>query len=144
MQRKFIRHGFILFLVALLFGLFIPQMKIPRLGLSAHTIGLLSGVLLIAIGSIWNHFDLSDKQKRVMYWCWLYSSYINWLGVLVGALFGAGKVTPVAASGAEGAPGAELMMALMLGSVAVASFIAVGMSLWGIRPRGAVPEEQGV
>ncbi|MGM0575171.1 MAG: hydrogenase [Myxococcota bacterium] len=135
MNRRLIRHGFVLILVALLSGLFVPVMQIPRLGLSAHTIGILGGVLLIAVGAVWQHFALSDRQRRVMSWSWLYSSYVNWLGCLVGAIFGAGRTTPVAADGAEGPAGAEAVVAVLLISVGVASFVAVGLSLWGLRLR---------
>jgi hydroxylaminobenzene mutase len=132
-----IRHGFILMLLALISGLFIPAMAIPRLGLSAHTIGILSGALLIAIGAVWPQFGLSDRQRIVMYWSWLYSSYMNWLGCLVGAVLGAGRMTPVASAGAVGPPVAESVVAVMLVSVAVVSFIAIGLSLWGLRNRPA-------
>jgi hydroxylaminobenzene mutase len=133
MSRSIIRHGFILILIALVSGLFVPAMPIPRLGLSAHTIGILSGVLLIAIGAIWQQFSLPPTQTKVMYWSWLYSSYINWLGCLVGAVLGAGKATPLASAGAVGSEVAEAAVAILLGTVAMASFVAVGLSLWGLR-----------
>jgi hydroxylaminobenzene mutase len=132
-DQSIIRHGFILILIALVSGLFVPAMKIPRLGVSAHTIGILSGVLLIAIGAIWQRFSLSPRQTRVMYWSWLYSSYVNWLGCLAGAIFGAGKTTPVASAGAVGPAIAEGVVAFLLTSVGLASFVAVGLSLWGLR-----------
>ena len=40
MNRRIIRHGFVLILIALVTGFLLPAMKIPRLGLSAHTIGI--------------------------------------------------------------------------------------------------------
>ena len=133
MNNKIIRHGFILILIALISALFIPSMAIPRLGLSAHTIGILSGVLLISIGAIWQQFSLSEKQSKWLYYSWLYSSYVNWLGCLTGAILGAGQTTPVAASGIVGSELSEVIVAAMLMSVALASFIAVGLSLWGLR-----------
>jgi len=135
MNQSMIRHGFILILIALVSGLLIPVLPIPRLGLSAHTIAILSGVLLIAIGAIWSQLSLSTKQTKVMYWSWLYSSYINWLGCFVGAILGAGKATPLASSGVVGSEVAELVVVMLLGTVALASFIAVGLSLWGLRSR---------
>ena len=110
-------------------------MAIPRLGLSAHTIGILGGVLLIAVGAIWQQFSLSVRQTQIMYWSWLYSSYINWLGCLIGGVFGAGKTTPVASAGTVGSPLAEGVVAFLLISVGVVSFVAVGLALWGLRSR---------
>jgi hydroxylaminobenzene mutase len=82
MERRLIRHGFILIAVALLSGLVIPAAKIPRLALSAHTIGGMSGILLIVVALVWQRFNLTDRQRRTKYWAWLYSSYVNWLAIL--------------------------------------------------------------
>ena len=133
MNRSLFRHAFVLILLALVGAFFVPTMAIPRLGLSAHTIGLLSGVLLIALGVIWQQFELSSTQRFWLKWFWLYSSYANWLGCLLGAIFGAGRMTPIAASGAVGPDWAEAVVAVVLGSVAITSLIAAGLSLWGLR-----------
>ena len=135
MNRNIIRHGFVLILLSLVGGLLLPAMSIPRLGLSAHTIGLLSGVLLIVLGAIWPVFRLSVRQLRVMYWSWVYSSYANWLGCLVGAFTGAGKMTPLASSGAEAGAVAETVVAALLISVAVTALMAVVLSLVGLSER---------
>jgi (hydroxyamino)benzene mutase len=133
MNKNIIRHGFVLILLALVSGLFVPAMPIPRLGLSAHTIGILSGALLIGVGAVWPLFTLTVRQQQVMYWSWLYSSYVNWLGCLVGAIFGAGNTTPVASAGAVGSDAAEAAVAIMLVSVGVVSFVAVGLAIFGLR-----------
>ena len=133
MNNKIIRHGFFLILLALVSGLFIPAMAVPRLGLSSHTIGILSGILLIALGAIWKQFSLSPKQYQWLYFSWLYSSYVNWLGCLIGAILGAGKTTPVAAAGIVGSEFSESIVAAMLVSVGLVSFFAVSLSLWGLR-----------
>ncbi len=139
------RHGFFLILLSLVGGLFVPAMAVPRLGLSAHTIGILGGVLIIAIGAIWQHFRLTGAQAAWHKWSWLYSSYVNWLACVVGAVLGAGKMTPLASAGMVGSNAAEALMTALFGSVAVASLIAVGLSLWGLRTqapvatRGAIP-----
>lgn len=107
-------------------------MEVPRLGLSAHTIGVLSGILLIALGAVWKQFSLSVGQLSIMYWAWLYSSYINWLGCLVGAIFGAGNTTPVASADYVGVPVIENIVTIMLMSVGVSSLVAVGLSIYGL------------
>lgn len=135
MNRNIIRHGFILILLSLITGLLVQAIEIPRLGLSAHTIAILSGVLLIAIGAIWRVFELTEKQKKIMYFSWLYSSYVNWFGCLLAGVFGAGKVTPLAASGATGSDLMEAVVAILLTSVALASFLAVGLSIFGLKSK---------
>lgn len=133
MNISLFRHAFVLILLSLIGGFFIPAMAIPRLGLSAHTIGALSGVLLIAVGAIWQHFRLSNAQSAWLKWSWLYSSYVNWLACIAGAFLGAGKMTPIASAGHVSNSAAEALVSALFISVAIASFIAVGLSLWGLR-----------
>ncbi|MBP6353617.1 MAG: hydrogenase [Acinetobacter sp.] len=128
-----LRHAFVLILLSLIGGLLIPAMNIPRLGLSAHTIGVLGSVLLLAIGAIWQHFQLSPTQSTWLKWSWLYSSYINWLACMLGGFLGAGKMTPIAAAGYIGNSTVEILVAMLFISVGIASFVAVGLSLWGLR-----------
>jgi hydroxylaminobenzene mutase len=139
MDRSIVRHGFILIAAALLSGFVIPAARIPRLALSAHSIGVLSGVLLIAVGVVWSQFALSERQARAMSWAWLYSSYVNWFAILLGAILGTGRMTPVASAGAVGSPAAEAAVSIMLVTVGLVSLVAVGLALWGMR--GEQPRE---
>lgn len=133
MEIGLFRFGFVLILLSLVGGLFVRFTRVPRLALSAHTIGLLSGVLLIAVGAIWQHFSLTHVQAEWLKWSWVYSSYVNWFAVLLGAILGTGKATPVASGGLVGNAPAENIVAALLATVAVSSFIAVGLSLWCLR-----------
>lgn len=132
MHRSMARYGLVLILLALLTGIAVPSLALPRLGLSAHTIGLLGGTLLIAIAAIWPMFRLGDRPSR---WCagtWVYAIYTNWLGCLVGAATGSGRMTPMAADGATGSAAAEAIVVFLLASGSLAAFIAVGLALRGI------------
>lgn len=133
MNRSLLRHAFILIFLSLLASFFIPAMALPRLGLSAHTIGIVSGVLLIGLGVIWTQFALSARQLLWLKTSWLYAAYVNWLGCLIGAIFGAGKMTPLAASGQVGPAAAEAVVMLMLGSVGLVSLFAAALTWWGLR-----------
>ncbi len=82
MENRLIRHGFILILLSLFTGFAILAAEAPRLAMSAHTIGLMSGILLLAIAGIWSRLALSEGQLKVTYWGWIYASYANWLGIL--------------------------------------------------------------
>ena len=135
MKIRIMSHGFILILLALISGMLVSQMAVPRLGLSAHTIGILSGVLLIAVGAIFSEFSLSSLQTKVMYWSWLASSYLNWLACLAGAFLGTGNATPLASQGLKGEDLSEILVTSMLGVVVITSFVAVGLSLWGLKSR---------
>ena len=133
MERSLLRHGFVLILLALLGAFLVPLAALPRLAVAAHTIGVLSGLLLLLLGVIWPQFGLGKGQLRLLKWSWLLSSYLNWLACLVGAQIGAGGMTPVAAMGQTGSAAAELAIAISLISVALISLLAVSLSLWGLR-----------
>src|SRR5947209_3017486 len=96
MNLRLLRYGFILVLISLALSFFIPAMAVPRLALSAHTIGVMSAILMILDGAIWPVFGLGPAQAAIMQWCWVYSGYANWLGCLVGAATGATRMTPMA------------------------------------------------
>lgn len=134
MNISLFRYGFVLILLSLVGGFFIRSMRVPRLGLSAHTIGALGGVLLIAVGAIWQYFRLTPAQGEWLAWSWICSSYVNWFACLLGAVFGTGRTTPVASAGVVGRPLAEGIVAGLLVIVAVSSLLAAGLSLWGLRP----------
>jgi len=132
MTDGLIKHGFILIFLALVTGFVIPQAESPRLALSAHTIGLLSGILLLAVAAIWQRLRLSERQLRITYWGWVYSGYANWAGILFGAMVGAGRMTPLASDGVTGAYLHEKLMGFLLISLSLAAFIAALLSIWGI------------
>ena len=135
MNDRLLRHALVLILVSLVGGLFVPAMPIPRLGLSAHTIGIVSGALLLSIGIIWPRFNLPTRGRTVLEWSWIGSSWANWAGCMAGASLGAGRMTPVASAGAIASPAAEALVAILLGITAVLSLAAAGLSLWGLRPK---------
>jgi hydroxylaminobenzene mutase len=137
MNRSLIRHGFVLILLALVGAFFIPAMALPRLGLSAHTVGVLGGVLLIAVGAVWALFALAPRVRKLLAVSWVAAGYLNWAGCLLGASLGAGRATPISAGGAVGPAWAELLSGGLLLGAAAASLLAVVLSIRGLhgRPR---------
>jgi len=137
MNRSMARYGLVLVLLALFTGFAVPSLAVPRLGLSAHTIGILGGVALVAIAAIWPAFRFNARQSA---WCtgaWLYAIYSNWLGCLLGAAWGAGRATPIASAGQTGPAAAEATVMILLTSGSLVAFVAVGLSLWGLRSPAA-------
>ena len=134
-DRSSVRWGFVLILLALLGAFFIPQASIPRLALSAHTVGLMSGLLLIVFGLLSPHLALCSTFVLGTRLLWIYSGFANWLGCFYGAWAGAGTMTPVASAGRQGSTFDEAIVSLLLISVAVTALLAVGLTLWGLRAR---------
>ena len=132
MERNLVKHGFVLILLSLLTGLIIPLAEAPRLALSAHTIGLISGILLLTLSAVWKHLVLIDWQEKVAYWGWVYSSYTNWFAILFGAAVGTGRMTPLASRGIEATDAVELFVAFLLISLSIAALLAVSLSIIGV------------
>ncbi len=87
---RLMQTGAVLFLLALVVGLFIPLFKLPRVALSAHLLGLLQGMFLIIIGMAWDRLTLSDRMSVALFWLLLYGCFAAWGGNLAAAIWGAG------------------------------------------------------
>ena len=125
--------GFFLFLLGLITGLIVPAFANPRLGLSSHIEGVLNGIFLIVLGLLWHKLELSGKTLKITYWLTLYGTFANWFGMLVAAVFNAGKMLGVAAGGQEGPPVAEALVAFLLVTLSLAMVIISVLVLVGLR-----------
>src|SRR5687767_11323441 len=114
MNRLQLQLGFVLILLSLLTGLGQPVFVSPRLGLAAHTAGLMGGLVLVALGALAGSFALGPRASAVLMWSWVYAAYANWLGCLIGAITGASRLTPIAGAGTSGSWAAEATVAFLL------------------------------
>jgi len=135
MNRLQVQLGFILILLGLLTGLAGPVVVSPRLGLAAHTVGIMGGLVLIALGALAGAFALGPRAAAIMMGSWTYAAYANWLACLLAAITGASRLTPIAGAGTSGSRGAEAVVAFLLQSLAVASIVGTGLAVWGFRER---------
>lgn len=115
--------GILLFLLGLIVGLFIPLMANPRMGLSSHLEGIMNGMFLVILGLVWHKVKLSHKWLKITFWLSIYGTFANWLGILLAAIFNAGKDLTVAANGQEGSPMAEGMVTFLLISLSISMLI---------------------
>jgi (hydroxyamino)benzene mutase len=139
MDRTLLRLGFMLVLLALLTGLGVPQFANPRLGLAAHTTGMLGGLLLVVIGVAAPAFALGPRAAAALRWCWVYAVYANWTASVLGAATGASGLTPLAGVGTRGGPVAEALVGGLLVTLSLAAIAGAGLAVWGLRggPGGA-------
>lgn len=120
--------GVLLFFLGLLVGLLAPMLANPRMSLSSHIEGVMNGMLLIIIGIIWDRVNLSSKWLKVTFWMAIYGTFANWFGILVAAVFNAGKMLTIAAKGREGHPIAEGIVTFSLVSLTLAMlFVSVAI-----------------
>jgi (hydroxyamino)benzene mutase len=102
MDRTLLRLGFILILMALLTGFAMPTFVNARLGLTAHIVGVLGGMMLLLIGLVSSALVLEPHAMRLFRWCWIYATYANWIASVLGAATGASAFTPLAGAGTTG------------------------------------------
>ena len=125
-------NGMLLFILGLLNGLVIPLFKNKRMGLSAHLAGVQSGMVLLLFGFLWGRLSLPETLLSASYWLSLYSMYTIWLALLLAAIWGSSRSTPIAGAGFEASKQQELIVKLLLVSGSLAIIAASGALLWGL------------
>src|SRR5262245_1715856 len=102
MDRLVIRQGFVLILLALLGWVVAPFRARSRLGVGAHTLGVLGGLVLIAIGATKPAMNLDRRQWFALHASWFVAAYANWANTMIAGITGASHLTPIAGAGTKG------------------------------------------
>jgi hydroxylaminobenzene mutase len=122
-------HGAILFLLGLLNGALVPMLTNSRMGLSAHLAGVQNGMVLLILGLLWHHLRLSTGRLRVAEGAAILSMYGIWAALLLAAVFGTSRATPIAGAGYQGTPWQEALVTALLyagsGGILLAAFLVV-------------------
>ena len=134
-DRVLMRAGVLLFLIGLLTGLVVPLFQVPRMGLSSHLVGTMSGVFLIVLGLIRPRLVLPAWAATTAFWAAIYGSFANWLATILSAMWGAAAMMPIAGQGATSTPLAEGIVAALLISLSLAMVLVCALVLWGLRRR---------
>src|ERR1700742_4502532 len=111
-QRRLMWHGMLLFLLGLITGLLEQRFTNVRMALAAHLEGVMNGILLLAVGAIWNEVRLSSRLTKIAYWALLGGTYGNWVVTATAAILGTAALSPITAGGASGAPGQEALVTI--------------------------------
>jgi hydroxylaminobenzene mutase len=133
--HRLLQIGIVLLLFSSLEGFAIPYFASPRLGLSAHTLSALQGVLLLALGLVWlRALNLNATTSRIAFWLLVYSTFAILAAYVMAALWGAGNGTmPLAAGTAHGSAFQENAIKLVAYSSAPTGLISFALILWGLR-----------
>jgi hydroxylaminobenzene mutase len=127
------RHGAILFFLGLVNGALVSALTNSRMGLSAHLAGVQNGMVLLIFGLVWQRLSLSRRAIRVAEWASIFSMYAIWGALLLAAIFGTSRVTPIAGAGFQGAAWQEGLVAVLLYTGSAGIFLGAGLVLWGLR-----------
>jgi len=133
-SRRLLSLGVLLILLGFLSGLLIPILANPRMGLSSHVEGVMSGMLLILMGIIWPRLSLGDRAMKVTSLLLIYGAYANWANPLLAAAWAAGgSMMPMASMGLKGTPVQEMVISILSISLALALLTGISHVLWGLR-----------
>lgn len=138
--QRLLQIGLVLLLFSSVEGFVIPYVAAPHLGLSAHTLSALQGVLLLVLGLVWPRLALGTGASRVALWLLVYSTVAILAAYLLAATWGAGNETmPLAAGAAHGTASQEAVIRGVAYSSAPPGLISFTLILWGLRaPRDSV------
>jgi hydroxylaminobenzene mutase len=119
-------------------GFAIPQLPVPALGRSVHTLSGLQGVMLLALGLCWPRLQLGATAARIAFGTYIYSSLATLVPFVLAAVWGVGNRTiPLAAGTARGNARQEAIIKIVLYSAPLPFFISMALILWGLRMRDA-------
>lgn len=132
--HRLIQVGVSLFLIALLTGLVVHKMPLPRLALSAHLLGVMQGTFLAVVGLLWPRLKLGRMSSKITFLLVVYGCLAAWFANLLGAIWAAGgSMVPFAAGDARGTALQEGIITVGLRTAAVSLILALLLLLWGLR-----------
>jgi (hydroxyamino)benzene mutase len=141
--HRLLQIGVALFLFTSFEGFAIPGFPAPHLGLSAHSLTALLGVLFIAMGLLWPKLHLGIAASRLAFWLLVYSSLAIVTAYLLGAIWGAGNSTmPLAAGTARGSDFQEAVIRIVAYSSAPTGIVSFALILWGLRIGSRQPQNR--
>ena len=123
--------GFVLFLLALIIGLFVLNVVNPRMALSAHLSGVMNGMFLIILGLVWERLILSHNLLKLTYVLVLYGTFANVVAATIAAITGFGGMLPLA-GGKEGTGVTEVLISFLLITLALCMLSVCLMVLTGL------------
>lgn len=123
--------GALLFLIGLLTGVLVQSFMNPRMGLSSHLAGVQNALFLLVVGAVWKHVHLSAPLRSLTCWATVYGMYAFWLALLLAAIWGTSRATPIAGEGFGGLPWKETAVQLLLYSASLSSILGAALLLLG-------------
>ena len=106
-----------------------------RMGLSAHLAGVQNGMVLLIFGLMWHHLKVGEVWRKLARWLSIFSMYAIWFGLLLAAVWGTSKSTPIAGAGYEGSETQELVVSALIQVGSGAIIVAVVIILLGLVTR---------
>lgn len=93
----------------------------------------MNGLVLVVLGLAWGRLDLGRTARAFTFWLAVYGTYANWATTLLAALWGAGRMMPIASGTHQGTPTQEALITFGLWSLSLSMVAVSALVLWGLR-----------
>ncbi|HEU0033574.1 MAG TPA: hypothetical protein VFQ53_23240 [Kofleriaceae bacterium] len=137
--HRLLQLGCGLFVASLVLGLLVPVFPSPRRATSAHVLGIVQSLWLVATGLVWPRLALSRRQAAIAAGLVVYGCLAAWLANLLAAAWAAGGATLPLESHA-GSAAQELVIAIGLRSSVPPLVGSALLILWGLSRRGRLDD----
>jgi hydroxylaminobenzene mutase len=127
--RRYLVAGLVVFLLGLLMGFVGPSSINPRAALSGHVATLMGGGFLVALSAVTPM--LARWAAEAAFWPQIYSALSVASGYTLAAVWGAGKVLPIAGAGHHADPSHESIVTLLIATGSLAALLAVVILIVG-------------
>jgi len=96
----------------------------------------MGGMLLLVVGGIaWEHARFGARAAKIVKYLLFYAAYSNWFFLLLAAIWGTGKMLPIAAHGFHGTAAQELIVTAGFVSSALSIVVAFIALLAGMKAK---------
>jgi hydroxylaminobenzene mutase len=133
-DRRLMAHGFLIFTASILVGSVATWLPAPRMGLSCHLNGLMTGMMLVLMGLIWNRLALSGSSKTLLFWLAVVGVYCSFAMHLFAAVFPSGnRFMPFASEGKVGTDWQEAVIFacnVLIGATLIPGSLLTAWGLW--------------
>jgi len=141
-RRSILRQGFIILLLGLLSGFGIvgggPH---ARSWMATHLTLMLTAVLIVLVGLVWDELRLSARQRAVLRFAVVFDGYWGALAGVFATVFSIPG--PVSGHGAQPSGWqASVFFALLLPVLTLLPFLFTGLTLYGLRGKSE-PQSPG-
>lgn len=132
-DRRLMAHGFLVFAASILVGSVATWLPAPRMGLSCHLNGLMTGMMLVLMGLIWSRLALQDSTKVFLFWCAVTGVYCSFAMHLFAAVFPSGnRFMPFASEGMVGTDWQEAIVFVCNVFIGMTLIPASLLTAWGL------------
>jgi hydroxylaminobenzene mutase len=143
-DRRILRAGFVLFILAMLTGLAIPATTNHKMALASHLTGLLGALTLMVLAAVWPALSRRALPAKLIRYSFISSAYANWIASALGSIWGTRHFTPLSGAGFSAAVWQEALVASLQVAQAAVVLIGAALAVYELGPVRGVSSERAV